>query len=374
MPVPIPRSLALLSVTTALLASTLAAQEAVRVTVAAAHSDEVTESVRFIGTGEAIDTIDVVARVSGFIEEIAKDDGGYTTKGEELFAIEADAYAATLDARNADLAQAIANRTLTELELERKETLLERGSGTEADRDVALANQQVAEAQVKAAQAAIKQAELDLSYTKITAPFDGRLGRIQVSEGELVTPSSGALVTLVRVDPIYVTFSVSERQFITLLQQLDMTAVEFTQTETKPDISVILPNGKELDETGEIVFVDNRVDPLTGSIAIRAEFANTRELISDGGFVTLEIAAPNPVEALLIPQAAVQRDQKGDFVLVVSSDGTVTQRHVTLGQQVAPDVVVEEGLQEGEAVITEGLQKVRPGAKVEAVRASDPQE
>ncbi len=374
MPVPIPRSFAVLSLTTALLASSLAAQEAVRVTVAAAQSDEVTESVRFIGEGEAIDTIDVVARVNGFIEASSKGDGGYAVKGDELFRIETDAYAATLDARNADLAQAIANRTLAQLELERKETLLERGSGTEADRDVALANMQVAEAQVKSAEAAIKQAELDVSYTKIEAPFDGRLGRIQVSEGELVTPSSGALVTLVRVDPIYVTFSVSERQFISLLQSLEMTAVEFTQAQTKPDISVILPNGQELEEKGEIVFVDNRVDPLTGSIAIRAEFANTRELISDGGFVTLEIAAPNPVEALLIPQAAVQRDQKGDFVLVVASDGTVTQRHVVLGQQVAPDVVVEEGLQEGEMVITEGLQKVRPGAKVEAVQASDPQE
>ena len=204
--------------------------------------------------------------------------------------------------------------------------------------------------------------------------FPGRLGRIIVSKGELVTPSSGPLVSLVRLDPIYVTFSISEGQFVTMLESLELSASELTEAQKTPDLTVILPNGHELDADGEIVFVDNRVDPLTGSIAIRARFDNSRELISDGGFVTLRIAASTPVEQLAIPQAAVQRDQRGDFVLVVGADGNVTQRYVTLGTQVDTEVVVEDGLREAETVIVEGLQKVRAGVKVTPVLAGEPVE
>ncbi|MBB95513.1 MAG: efflux transporter periplasmic adaptor subunit [Rhodobacteraceae bacterium] len=350
------------------------AQDDPSVTVAAARMIDVNESVTFIGKGEAIDGIDIVARVSGFIEDIFAADGADVVEGDKLFKIEADAYEATLAARTADLAQAEANLSLARIELERKTTLLERGSGTEAERDVAEANQRVAAANVEAAKAAIQQAKLDVSYTEVTAPFPGRLGRIIVSKGELVTPSSGPLVSLVRLDPIYVTFSISEGQFVTMLESLELSASELTEAQKTPDLTVILPNGHELDADGEIVFVDNRVDPLTGSIAIRARFDNSRELISDGGFVTLRIAASTPVEQLAIPQAAVQRDQRGDFVLVVGADGNVTQRYVTLGTQVDTEVVVEDGLREAETVIVEGLQKVRAGVKVTPVLAGEPVE
>lgn len=352
----------------------LPAQEAPRVTVAAARMIDVTQSATFIGTGEAIDAIDVVARVNGFIEEVAQESGADVAAGDVLFRIERDAYEAALAARRADLAQAEANLELARIDYERKSTLLDRGSGSEAERDVALANQRVAEAGVAAAEAAIRQAELDLGYTVVTAPFAGRLGRIRISEGELVTTSSGSLVSLVRLDPIYVTFSITERDFVSLLQALELTAPDLTHSDSKPDVEVILPNGRVLDEKGDIVFVDNRVDPMTGSIALRARFDNHRELISDGGYVTLRIAAPEPREELAIPQAAIQRDQRGDFVLVVGADGNVTQRYVTLGPQVDTEVVVDDGLREAETVIIEGLQKVRVGVTVEPVLSGEPLE
>lgn len=352
----------------------LAAQDAPRVTVAAAFTRDVTQSATFIGTGEAIDAVDLVARVSGFIQQVVPDDGATVAQGDVLFRIEPDAYEAALAARKADLAQAQANLELAKLEFQRKSALLDRGSGTESERDVAQANQSVAEAVVAASEAAIRAAELDLGYTRVTAPFAGRLGRINVSEGELVTPNSGPLVSLVQTDPIFVTFSISERQFVSLLQTLEIAAPQITERGSRPDVTLILPNGQELDGMGEIVFVDNRVDPLTGTIAIRARFDNSRGLVSDGGFVTLRIDAPTPVESLMIPQAAIQRDQRGDFALVVGSDGNVSQRYVTLGTQIAPNVVVQDGLREGETVIIEGLQKVRPGVTVEPVLSGEPLE
>lgn len=353
----------------------IAQQEAPRVSVAAAYKRDITESVTFIGRGEAIDAIDVVARVDGFLEDLSVTNGATVDANEVLFKIERDAYEATLSARQADLARAEANLDLARIELERKQTLFDRGSGTESDRDIALANEKVALAEVKSAEAAIQQAELDLSYTEVRAPFAGRIGRLSVSKGELVTPTSGPLVSLVQVDPIFVTFSVAERQFVSLLQEMKLTTAELVNGDSNnSDVTVILPNGTELENKGKIVFVDNRVDPQTGTLALRAIFDNPRELLSDGAFVTISIAAQQPVSSLVIPQAAVQRDQKGDFVLSVNQDGVVSQRYVTLGQQVEADVVVEDGLVEGETVIVEGLQRVRPGVAVEPVKIDSPAE
>lgn len=353
---------------------TLAQEAAPKVSVAAVYSRDVTESITFIGRGEAIDTVDIVARVSGFIEKVAVSDGAKVEEGEMLFHIEADTYEADLASRQADLSRAEANLDLARIELERKQTLLDRGSGTESDRDIALANEKGALADVKTAQAAIRQAELDLGYTNVKAPFSGRIGRIAVSRGELVTPTSGPLVTLVRVDPIYVAFSIAERQFVTLLQRLQTTGAELAKDDNNPDVTVILPNGTEFPSPGEIVFVDNKVSATTGTIALRARFDNKDELLSDGAFVTIRIAAQQPVSKLVIPQAALQRDQRGDFALVVNQTGIVSQRYVTLGQQIDTEIVVEDGLMEGESVIVEGLQQVRPGVEVEPVLAAQPVE
>lgn len=354
---------------TILMSATAWAQDAPapKVTVAAAYNEELVDQAIFIARGEAVDKVDLVARVSGFVDDVLVRDGQIVSEGDLLFQIEPDTYEATLAARKADLNAANANLDFTEADLARKTELFERDVGSEADRDVAFANNQVAIADVGIAEAAIKLAQLDVDYTQVHAPFDGRVGRVGVSVGELVGPSSAPLLTIVRVSPIYVEFSLTEREFINVLEQLDTTANRLADDDVAPDVYAILPNGEELEETGEVVFVDNRINPTTGTVSVRAEFPNTRELIIDGSFLNIRIESPVSREFLMIPQAAVQRDQRGDFVLVVGQQQTVEQRYVSLGRQVETAVVVEDGMREGETVIVEGLQRVRPGVEVSAV-------
>ncbi|MEO9779216.1 MAG: efflux RND transporter periplasmic adaptor subunit [Sedimentitalea sp.] len=340
-----------------------------KVSIAAAYSKEIIEEASFIGEGEAIDQVDIVARVSGFVETIEVENGALVAKDDILFQIEPDSYAATLASRKADLAKAQADLELAGIEYERKKELLARGSAPESERDIARANELGAEATVQAAEAAIRQAELELSYTEIRAPFSGRLGRLSVSEGELVSPSTPSLVTLVREAPIYVRFSLSEKQLANVLEELEISAGELTSGDQSPAVHATLPNGTTLDSVGKVVFVDNRISPTTGTIALLAEFENENKQIIDGAFLQVRIEAPQPTLRLLIPQAALQRDQRGDFVLVVNSQQMVEQRYIETGDQVGPEIIVNEGLQDGESVIVEGLQRVRPGVQVDAILA-----
>lgn len=340
-----------------------------KVSIAAAYSKEIIEEASFIGEGEAIDQVDIVARVSGFVETIQVKDGTLVEKGDILFQIESDSYAATLASRKADLAKAQADLELAGIEYERKKELLARGSAPESERDIARANELGAEATVQAAEAAVRQAELDLGYTEIRAPFSGRLGRLSVSEGELVSPSTPSLVTLVREAPIYIRFSLSEKQLANVLQELEIGAGELTSTDQSPAVHATLPNGTTLDAVGKVVFIDNRISPTTGTIALLAEFENENKQIIDGAFLQVRIEAPQPTLRLLVPQAALQRDQRGAFVLVVNDQQMVEQRYILTGDQVGPEIIVTEGLQDGESVIVEGLQRVRPGVQVDAILA-----
>lgn len=355
--------------------SPVAAQEdqpAVKVSVAAVYTEDLIDEATFIGLGQAVDKVDIVARVSGYLKEILVQDGMPVSQGDKLFQIEPDAYEATLEARKADLARAEANLELAGIELERKSELVRREASPQSEEDIARANEKVAEAEVQAANAAIRAAELDLGYTEILAPFDGRIGVVGTSVGDLVGPTTAPLVNLVREQPIQVSFSLSEKQLLDVLEQIEAEVHELNTSQKTPDVFVTLPNGSRLDEAGRIVFVDNRIDPTTGTIALRAEFANERQLIVDGAFMDVSIQALQPDTKILVPQAALQRDQRGDFVLIVTPDQRVEQRYVTLGRQHETAMVVQDGVREGEMVIVEGLQRVRPGAIVESVAAGTP--
>jgi membrane fusion protein (multidrug efflux system) len=341
-----------------------------KVSVMAAVMKPVQLSETFIGRGEAKDKVDVIARVGGYLEEVLVGDGTEVQAGDLMFRIESSSYEAVLEARRAELAQAEANLELAALDLERKQELFERGSVPEAERDTARANELVAEAQVRSARAAIQQAELDLSYTEVHAPFSGRVGRVGVSIGDVVGPTSKPLVNIVREAPIYVSFALNEKDFIEVLEQVDRDSRNRPKPDSIPEVFVILPSGTQLEEKGRVAFVDNRVDQATGSVILRAEFENVEKLIIDGSFLTVGLQEREPEDQLFISQAAIQRDQQGPFVLVVNEDQTVEQRYIVTGETFGVGMIIRDGLTEGEQVIVEGLQRVRPGAIVDPVLAN----
>ena len=338
-----------------------------KVVIAAAYSEEITRETTFVGRGEAAAKVDLVPQVTGTVTQIVVEDGTAVDEGDLIYTIDPDSYEAAVAAESATVQSAKANLLLTEIELKRKQELLKRDTISQSELDVAQANEAVALADVAATQAALQKAELDLERTEIKAPFAGRIGKSSVSLGALVGPTSGALSTLVQQSPMYVTFSLSEPQLLMVVEQLDTGMEALLANDASPNVLVSLSDGTILDELGEIVFIDNGINPSTGTISVRAEFENKRQMILDGSFVSVIIEALEPTLSVLIPQNAVQRDQRGDFVLVVTEQQLVEQRYIVLGPQAETAVIVADGLREGESVIVDGLQRVRPGVEVNAV-------
>jgi membrane fusion protein (multidrug efflux system) len=337
------------------------AAQAVPVGVVAATKQAVTQGVEFVGRIEAIEKVEVRARVSGYLLSVDFTEGGTVKAGAPLFTIDpAPFQAALLQARGA-LVQAEAQLANAAVQRRRAEELVKTSAVSVATRDERVAQEKSAEGQKIQAEAALQTAAINLSYTVITSPIAGRVGRAAITKGNLITPNTGTLTTIVSRDPMYAVFPVSQREFLRVEHG--------TQADTRGLlVRVYLADGSVYPEPGRINFVNVTVDRSTDTVLVRATVPNPNGGLEDGQFVRVRVEGDQPADLLVIPQAALVIDQQGAYVFVVD-DGRASVRRVKTGPQVGRGIAVEEGLQAGEQVIVDGISLLRPGAPVIAAPA-----
>jgi membrane fusion protein (multidrug efflux system) len=330
------------------------------VSVTPAVNREVTETGDFIGRVTAIDKVDIVARVPGFIEERHFTEGQQVKTGDLLFRIEQATYKAAVDQQRANLAKAKAAEVNAALQLQRGKELAQNQNIPQATVDQRAADEAAAQANVLQAEATLQQAEINLGYTEIRSPINGRIGLANFTVGNLVDPSSGKLATIVSQDPIYVVFQASERDVLEYKRRI----AEYKDGHLT--VHIKLPNGNAYPHPGRTNFLDVQVEAGTDTVLVRAQLPNPEGLLIPGGIVGVSAERGAPRSALVVPQSAILLDQAGHYVLVIDGAKKVELRRVTTGIEQGRDVVVTEGLKQGELVIVEGIQKVHPGQVVAA--------
>jgi len=333
------------------------------VSVVEVKKAKVAQQVERVGRIRSVDDIELRARVQGFLVAREFAEGADVKAGDLLFVIEKEPYEIEVERTKAELARAMAQLENTQRDLGRAQVLRRQGNVSQSTLDDALAEKQQAEADVQARKAALRAAELNLSYTEIRAPVDGRIGLAQYSVGDLVGPDSDVLATIVTLDPIEVYVEVPETVLFNARRR-----DEARRQQGQPPVQVTprirLRDGAQYGYGGKVDFRDNQINPTTGTQTARAVFPNPEKLLLPGQYVTVFVQIGEEQDKLLIPQVAVQEDQAGYFVLVVNDADEVEIRRVDVGDRQGIFFVVENGLAEGERVIFQGVQKVRPGMKV----------
>jgi len=334
--------------------------------VTPAKRQPITQATEYTGRIMATNRVNLIARVSAFIDEVLFKDGAEVKKGDLLYRLEQGPFRADVQAKEASVSQFKAQLQNAQVTLQRTQSLLKTPAGQQSAVDLALANQQALQAQVLGAEAQLQQAKINLDYTEIRAPIDGKIGRTAVTPGNYVSPGTGTLVSIVSQDPMFVVFPVPTRTAIDLQSK---------SAEKRADdllIRIRLPDGKIYDHVGALDFVDNTVGGNTDTMILRGIVANPRltrfrggiRALVDGELVTVILEDTEKTEAIAIPRAAVLSDQEGDYVYVVGADNKAMQRRIKLGQSTPPYAAVLSGLTEGENVIVDGIQRVRPGQVV----------
>ncbi|WP_411065058.1 multidrug efflux RND transporter periplasmic adaptor subunit VmeY [Vibrio rotiferianus] len=316
----------------------------------------------YIGRIEAVEDTNITAQVSGYLEARHFDEGQMVEKGQLLYSIEPSSFEAQVASAKAALAQAKAALKKAELDHERGKNLLPRGSISQSEFDALTATLLGARAELEAANAQLKLAEVNLSYTQIRAPFSGRISDSKVSTGDLLSPSSGILTTLVSLDPVHTSFSVSERERLTL--GMDRIKGDGSDESSGVEVQLELENGEYFEQLGQLDFLGNRINTQTGTIAMRALVPNPEQQLLPGQHIKVNLRDKNAKDVIVIPRRAVQTDLEGDFAMVMTEGNVAERRNVKLGPQVEQGIIINEGLEQDDTVITQGLQRVRNGVEV----------
>ena len=310
-----------------------------------------------VGRVEAVQRVEVRARVTGYLEEVLFKEGDLMKEGTSLYRIEKGLFEADVKRAEAALARAEAAKALAKVELQRQEKLFADRAGSAQDRDRAHAADQQADGAILEAEANLQTAKINLGYTDIASPISGRIGRTAVTIGNVVSPQSGILTTIVSQDPMYVSFPVSQRDYIA--------ARDRNANVDRARVRIRFSDGTTYREVGDINFVDVTVSRSTDTILVRATMPNPNGMLIDGQLVQVIVDSGTAEERVLVPQAALIADQAGIYVFVVE-DGKAVVKRLKIGAEAGADVVVEQGLNGGEQVIVQGIQGVRPGAPVQA--------
>jgi membrane fusion protein (multidrug efflux system) len=341
------------------------------VTYATVALQDVNPSGSYIGHVIAIQSVNVVARVTAFIDDIPVKPGAEVKAGDVLFQLDKSQYQAAAQSAQAQLASAQASAREAQTAYERAAQLNTKGFEAQSNLDTAIATRDKDNANVLVAQANLTQANLNLGYCTISAPIDGRIGAFTLTKGNLVMPSTAPLTTINQLDPIRVVFAVSDSNVVSAEQKA---GVSTQQIAIGLVIHLTLPDGSPYQQSGKISFLGNQIDTQTGTLNIYADFPNPDRLLLPGTYVNVNVRRTTPQERPVVPVAAVQTDQSGSYVLVVGSDNKVSQQPVSLGQQIGQVFIVTKGLSGGEHLIIGGVQKVSPGQTVQATPAPTAQQ
>lgn len=335
------------------------------VTVAKPATRSITDYDEYVGRFVAVNSVEVRARVSGYLDNVDFTDGAIVNQGQMLFTIDRRPFQNTVDQARASLTQAKSTLTFTESDYQRGQQLVRDKTITDQTFEQRAQVYRNAQAAVANAEAAVRQAELDLQFTELRAPITGRIGDRRVSPGNLVTGGTTGnttlLATIVSMDPIRFEFTFDEASFL----RYERIATLGQERRSGLPVQLKLIDEKDFDHKGTMDFVDNVIDRSTGTIRGRAVFANPNSIFTPGMFARVRVAGSQPYQAVLVPDAAIGTEQARKFVLTVNADNTVVPKYVTLGQLTSDNLrVIKDGLSADDRVIVDGLLRARPNQKV----------
>lgn len=333
------------------------APAAVPVGTVMAEKRAITQTADFVGRIEAVNRVDVRARVTGYLEDVLFKDGSTVAEGAPLFRIERAPFEAAVEQAQGALERAQGTLQNATVQRQRAEELLKTNAGSVAIRDQRVAEEKGAQGDQTTAEANLKTAQINLGYTEIKAPIAGRIGRTKVTKGNVVGPDSGVLAQIVSDDPMYVTFPVSQREFLALKTN------RLPADGSAPLVSLKFSDGSTYDQKGRVDFVDVSVERATDTVLVRATLPNPTGKLLDGTLVRVAVQADKSEEKVLVPQSALIADQQGSYVFAVE-DGKAVAKRVKVGVQAGSYVAIDQGLSGNEQIVIQGLQNLRPGVPV----------